>query len=92
MDEPFGALDALTKMRLQKELLNIWHRLRKTIIYVTHDIDEALLLSDRIMVMTGKPARIRKIIKNSLPRPRLFSQWTNPAFLHLKRKLIELLK
>jgi NitT/TauT family transport system ATP-binding protein len=70
MDEPFAALDALNKLVLQEELLRIWKDHRTQVIYITHDIDEALLLGDRILVMSGKPGHIREDIKVPLPRPR----------------------
>jgi NitT/TauT family transport system ATP-binding protein len=70
MDEPFAALDALNKVVLQEELLRIWRRHRTQVIYITHDIDEALLLGDRILVMSGKPGRIRESIPVPLDRPR----------------------
>jgi NitT/TauT family transport system ATP-binding protein len=70
MDEPFAALDALNKVVLQEELLRIWKRHRTQVIYITHDIDEALLLGDRILVMSGKPGHIRKDITVPLKRPR----------------------
>jgi NitT/TauT family transport system ATP-binding protein len=70
MDEPFSALDAQTKILLQEELLRLWSEYRKTVIYVTHDIEEAILLSDRILVMTGHPGRIRADLPVTLPRPR----------------------
>lgn len=70
MDEPFSAVDAQTKLILQEELLRIWKDHRKTVIYVTHDIDEAVLLSDRVLVMSGRPGHIRQEIPISLDRPR----------------------
>jgi len=70
MDEPFGALDAHTRVRLQNELLDIWERDRKTVMFVTHSVDEAVFLSDRVMVMTRSPGRIKEIIPIDLPRPR----------------------
>jgi len=70
MDEPFGALDAHTRTRLQNDLLNIWERDRKTVLFVTHSVDEAVFLSDRVMMMTSSPGRIKKIIDIDLPRPR----------------------
>jgi NitT/TauT family transport system ATP-binding protein len=70
MDEPFGALDAQTRRSLQNELIQIWQKRRKTIVFVTHSINEAIYLSDRIIVMKSRPGRIREIIKNPLPRPR----------------------
>jgi NitT/TauT family transport system ATP-binding protein len=70
MDEPFGSLDAMTKRVLQKELLRIWGEHKKLVLYVTHDIDEAVLLGDRVLVMTGRPGRIRADIPVPLRRPR----------------------
>jgi len=71
MDEPFGALDAQTRTRLQDELVDIWGKTRKTVLFITHDIAEAVLLADRIGVMTGGPgAHIGEIIPVDLPRPR----------------------
>ncbi|MCP4400868.1 MAG: ABC transporter ATP-binding protein [bacterium] len=70
MDEPFSSLDAQTKVVLQEELLRLWQEHRKTVVYVTHDIEEAILLSDRILVMTGRPGRIREDIPITIPRPR----------------------
>lgn len=70
MDEPFSALDAQSKLILQEELLRIWRDHRKTVLYVTHDIDEAVLLADRVLVMTGRPGRIREEIPIPLERPR----------------------
>ncbi|RPJ45682.1 MAG: ABC transporter ATP-binding protein [Candidatus Latescibacterota bacterium] len=70
MDEPFGSIDAMTKMILQQELLRIWFAHRKMVLYVTHDIEEAVLLADRVLVMTGRPGRILEEIPVPLPRPR----------------------
>ncbi|MFH0963123.1 MAG: ABC transporter ATP-binding protein [Planctomycetota bacterium] len=70
MDEPLGAVDAQTKRILQEELLRIWQQHRKLVLYVTHDIEEAVLLGDRVLVMTGRPGRIREEIPVPLPRPR----------------------
>jgi NitT/TauT family transport system ATP-binding protein len=70
MDEPFGSIDAMTKLILQKELLRIWSSTRKTVLYVTHDIEEAILLADRVIIMTGGPGHIREEIPIPLERPR----------------------
>jgi NitT/TauT family transport system ATP-binding protein len=70
MDEPFGALDAQTREQMQEELMNLWERTRKTVVFVTHDIDEAVFLADRVVVLTARPARIREEVKIDLPRPR----------------------
>ena len=71
MDEPFGALDAHTRTRLQNDLLNIWERDRKTVLFVTHSVDEAVFLSDKVVMMTQTPGRIRQVIDIDLPRPRV---------------------
>jgi NitT/TauT family transport system ATP-binding protein len=70
MDEPFGALDAHTRTRLQNDLLNIWERDRKTVLFVTHSVDEAVYLSDKVIVMTRAPGRIKQVVDIDLPRPR----------------------
>src|SRR3974390_1007003 len=70
MDEPFGALDAHTRTRLQNDLLNIWERDRKTVLFVTHSVEEAVFLSDKVVMMTRSPGRIRQIVDIALPRPR----------------------
>src|SRR5215468_10502587 len=70
MDEPFGALDAHTRTRLQNDLLDLWERDRKTVLFVTHSVEEAVFLSDRVAVMTRSPGRIKEIIPITLPRPR----------------------
>lgn len=89
MDEPFGALDALTRTKLQDELLHIWERDRKTVLFVTHSVDEALLLSDRIVVMT-KSAQIRRVIDVPLERPRVLMELVfDPRFSALKRQLMD---
>ncbi len=71
MDEPFGALDAHTRTRLQNDLLNIWERDRKTVLFVTHSVEEAVFLSDKVVVMTRAPGRIKQIVDIDLPRPRV---------------------
>jgi NitT/TauT family transport system ATP-binding protein len=70
MDEPFGALDSQTRLLMQVELLNIWKNDQKTVIYITHDINEAIMLGDRVVVMSGRPGKIRSIFNIPLPRPR----------------------
>ena len=70
MDEPFGALDAQTRRVLQEELLWIWQSSRKLVLFITHDVDEAVLLADRVVVMSGRPGTVREIIEVPLPRPR----------------------
>jgi NitT/TauT family transport system ATP-binding protein len=84
MDEPFGALDALTRRNLQDELLRIWAELKKTIIFVTHSIEEAIYLADRIVVMTYRPGTVKRDILVDLPRLR---DPSSPQFNALKREL-----
>ena len=88
MDEPFGALDALTRRNLQDELLRIWTELQKTILFVTHSIEEALYLADRTVVMTYRPGTVKCDIPVELPRPR---DVASPAFNALKKDLSQLL-
>ena len=84
MDEPFGALDALTRRSLQEELLRLWTELRKTILFVTHGIEESLTLADRIVVLTYRPGTVKRIVPVPLPRPR---DPSSPAFGALLREL-----
>jgi ABC-type nitrate/sulfonate/bicarbonate transport system ATPase subunit len=84
MDEPFGALDALTRSVMQDFLLEIWEQERKTALLVTHDIDEAIYLADRTIVMTAHPGRIREIIDVDLPRPRRYEMRSHPRFIELR--------
>jgi NitT/TauT family transport system ATP-binding protein len=84
MDEPFGALDALTRRNLQDELLRIWSALRKTIVFVTHGIEEAIYLADRVVVMTYRPGRVKRIVPVPLARPR---DTASPEFNALKREV-----
>ncbi|NWD81366.1 ABC transporter ATP-binding protein [Pseudomonas reactans] len=91
MDEPFGALDALTRMKMQALLLEIWTRIRTTVVFVTHDIDEALFLADRILVMSPRPGRIIEDFQLDFPRPRHTELMTTPEFTHLKRHCLALL-
>jgi NitT/TauT family transport system ATP-binding protein len=84
MDEPFGALDAQTRMGLQSELINIWQADQKTILFVTHSIDEAICLGDRIIIMKSDPGRIHQIIPNTLARPRVHN---SPASSALYREI-----
>lgn len=89
MDEPFGALDAQTRTVLQQELIRIWKDDRKTIVFVTHDIQEAVLLADRVVVMQGPPGRIQAVLDCNLPRPRDRSA---PAFLSFCEQVHSLLE
>jgi NitT/TauT family transport system ATP-binding protein len=91
MDEPFGALDAQTRCKMQSYLLQIWKKVDVTILFITHDLDEAIYLSDRIMVLGTNPGGIREIIDNPVPRPRTLEQFISPEFLALKARLDELI-
>jgi NitT/TauT family transport system ATP-binding protein len=92
MDEPFGALDAITRDKMSIELLRIWEQQQKTVVFVTHSISEAALLSDRIVVLTPRPGRIASIIHNPLPRPRPLQMRDCPEFISLSRRLRTLLE
>ena len=92
MDEPFGALDAQTRVIMQQILTNIWQRFRISVIFITHDIDEAIFLSDRIFVMTARPGRIKQEVVVPLPRPRTPAMEGHPAYMSLKSRLRELIR
>lgn len=91
LDEPFGALDALTRAHLQQWLLTLWETLDRTIVLVTHDVDEAILLSDRVYVFTPRPGRVAEEVVVPFARPRHFSLITEPSFGRLKERLLRLL-
>jgi len=88
MDEPFGALDALTRQIMQEMLTDLWQRYRKTVLFVTHDIDEALFLGDVIYIMTNRPGRIRTTLTVDLPRPRNFEMLTSQRFAGLRSQVV----
>jgi NitT/TauT family transport system ATP-binding protein len=93
MDEPFAALDSLTRDRLQEELLSIWGRSRQTFVLITHNIEEAVFLSDRIVVMGPRPGRIRSILDIPLSRPRQpDTRVRDPLFLELKQRIFDLMR
>jgi NitT/TauT family transport system ATP-binding protein len=92
MDEPFGALDAITRVAMQRFLLHLWERDRITIVFVTHDVEEAVLLGDRICVMSGTPGRTRATFAVDLPRPRDHDVTETLEFVALKRRVREALE
>jgi ABC-type nitrate/sulfonate/bicarbonate transport system ATPase subunit len=89
LDEPFGALDNQTRSLMQELLLGIWERERKTILFVTHDIEEAIFMGSRVVVMTARPGRIKSEIAVDLPHPRPYTLKTTPAFVALKQRLVD---
>jgi len=91
MDEPFGALDAQTRGQMQAYLLQIWRNVDVTIMFVTHDLDEAIYLSDRILVLKANPGEIQEFIEVPVPRPRSPEQFITPEFLAIKQRLEELI-
>jgi len=91
LDEPFGALDAQTKSHMQEWLLHLWADFDRTVVFVTHDVEEAIYLSDTIHVMASRPGRIVETIDVPLPRPRPRSLVTSPSFIALKERCLELL-
>jgi NitT/TauT family transport system ATP-binding protein len=89
MDEPFGALDHQTRELMQELLLGIWEEERKTVLFVTHDIDEAIFMGNRVVVMSARPGRIKCDLPVPLPHPRHYAMKTTPAFAELKARLTE---
>jgi NitT/TauT family transport system ATP-binding protein len=92
MDEPFGSLDAQTRMLMQELLLQVWEHHHQTVLFITHDIEEALLLADRVCVMTARPGRIKKSIDVRIPRPRAIEVTTSPEFNLLRREVLALIR
>jgi NitT/TauT family transport system ATP-binding protein len=91
MDEPFAALDSQTRETMQALLLDIWQRHRSTVLFVTHDIEEGLLLADRVVVLSQRPATIMAIIEVNIPRPRQYTTVLEPEFIELRARVRELL-
>lgn len=91
MDEPFGALDALTRVEMQTFLVDLWQREKKTVVFVTHDIDEAILLADRVVVLGAHPGHVHAIVPVNLPHPRLVADTEKPAFVELRHTLREMI-
>lgn len=88
LDEPFGALDALTRALMQRWLLEVWEGAKRTVLFITHDIDEAIYLGDRVLVMSARPGHIKLDVEVALARPRTPDIITQPEFIELKRKLL----
>lgn len=91
MDEPFGALDAQTRAQMQAYLLEIWRNVDVTILFITHDLDEAVYLSDKILVLGANPSRLVEVMENPVPRPRSRSQFVSPQFLAAYNRISELI-
>src|SRR5947208_12280473 len=89
MDEPFGALDALTRDQLVLDLLQIWDERRMTVLFITHSVPEAVFLSDRVIVMTPRPGKVDRIIDIDLPRPRKLAMRETPAFARYSREILD---
>jgi NitT/TauT family transport system ATP-binding protein len=92
MDEPFGALDAQTRAMMQENLLRLWSEFKITVIFVTHDVDEAIFLADRVLLMSASPGRIIEDVRVPLPRPRSPDVPTDPAFIALKRHVLHVIR
>ena len=88
LDEPFGALDSLTRVEMQEWLTSVWEQYRWTVVLITHDIREAIFLSDRVYALTARPARVREVYEVPLARPRSLDLVTDPRFVHLEAKLL----
>jgi NitT/TauT family transport system ATP-binding protein len=91
MDEPFGALDAQTRFKMQTNLIDIWKNIDITVLFITHDLDEAIYLADRILVLKANPGEVQEVIEVSVPRPRSPDQFLSPEFLATKKRLEELI-
>ncbi len=87
LDEPFGALDAQTRVQLQTELLNTWEKEKKTCFFITHDVDEAIILAQRVIIMSARPGRIKRIVNIDIPYPRTQETKSDPHFLELKAEI-----
>jgi ABC-type nitrate/sulfonate/bicarbonate transport system ATPase subunit len=88
LDEPFGALDAQTRFEMQQWLLQVWRDTERTVLFITHDVDEAVFLSDRVLVMSPRPGRVVDDLRVDLPRPRTLDTLVSPAFTELKARVL----
>jgi NitT/TauT family transport system ATP-binding protein len=91
MDEPFCSLDAQTRLQMQQMLLRLWHEFHMTVVFVTHDVDEAVFLSDRVVVLSRRPGMVKAELAVNLPRPRTIELLTRPDFMDIKREALDLL-
>lgn len=91
MDEPFGALDAQTRLKMQNYLMEIWRNIDITILFITHDLDEAILLADRVLVLKPHPGEVQELIEVPVPRPRSIEQLVSPEFLATRKRLDDLI-
>jgi NitT/TauT family transport system ATP-binding protein len=91
MDEPFGALDAQARCQMQSYLLQIWKQVDITILFITHDLDEAVYLADRILILDAHPGRLREVMEVPVPRPRTPDQFLDPTFIEARRHIEELI-
>lgn len=92
MDEPFGALDAQTRGMMQELLLKVWEEHRTTVVFITHDVEEAIFLSDRVIVMSALPGRLKSQLNVPIPRPRSYEVMTDTEFIEIKRQVIEAIR
>lgn len=92
MDEPFASVDAQTRLLMQEELIRLWENEKKTVVYVTHNVEEAILLSDRIAIMSARPGRIMEVVGVNLPRPREIETYSNPVFAAIVKHIWNLLR
>ncbi|MCL4154902.1 UNVERIFIED_CONTAM: hypothetical protein GTU68_012898 [Idotea baltica] len=92
MDEPFGALDAQTRLTMQENLLDIWRDFGTTVLFVTHDVDEAVFLADRVLIMSAAPGRIVKDLSIDLPRPRHIDMATDPVYMQARKECLEIIR
>jgi ABC-type nitrate/sulfonate/bicarbonate transport system ATPase subunit len=91
LDEPFGSLDAITRHNMQLWLLEIWEKINASVLFITHDIDEAIFLSDRIYLLSKRPAIVKEVFDINIPRPRDNKTITSEVFIRTKEKILSLL-